>query len=237
LLLLVSLLGLGAVSCTAVVELTTADLDARLAQGDWLLEFYAPWCGYCRRLEPVFEEVADSLVVQGVNVARVDGSKYKAVGARFGVKGFPTILHVHNKEVRRHQGDRSKDSLTSFAVEGWKSQAEEFTSPLGTSPFSTSARALGTALEVAVYLQDRYDYVRETFKLSHPVLLGALAVAMIVIGSLWGMLLSYLIPPAMHKNPRGSPEYLAALQSAHAHGHAHTHGGVPCAGHGDLKAD
>ena len=234
-----------------------------------------------RRLEPVYEEVADSLVVQGINVARIDGSKFKgvrhleetihivasagqrtqawwrarigaklttwlvlvhaAVGARFGVQGFPTIMHVHNKEVRRHEGQRSKDALTSFALDGWKGQAEDLTSPIGTSPFSSSAKALGTALEFAVFLQvrvlfslslwvcpaallsslppslsadlpahrcicllllqDRYDYVRETYKLSHPFLLALLGLVMIIVGSLWGMLLSVLLPPGVVRLP------------------------------------
>jgi len=222
---------------SAVVELTSADLDSRLAQGTWLLEFYAPWCGYCRRLEPVYEEVADSLVVQGVNVARIDGSKFKAVGARFGVQGFPTIMHVHNKEVRRHEGQRSKDALMSFALDGWKRQAQDLSSPMGTSPFSSSAKALGTVLDFAVFLQDGYDYVRETYKLSHPFLLALLAVAMIVVGSLWGMLLSVLLPPGVRKAARGTPEYMAALQHSMAHGHAPTRGGVPWSGHGDKKQE
>jgi thiol-disulfide isomerase/thioredoxin len=62
-----------------VVELTSQGIDSQLSEGSWLLEFYAPWCGYCKRLEPVYEEVAKELKAgtSGVSAARIDGSKYK----------------------------------------------------------------------------------------------------------------------------------------------------------------
>jgi len=53
---------------------------------------YAPWCGYCKQLAPVYEQVA--LQLQGkVNVAKIDASEGdgRKVGTRFGIKGFPTI--------------------------------------------------------------------------------------------------------------------------------------------------
>lgn len=65
-----------------VRELTSSNLDETLSEGTWLLEFYAPWCGYCKRLEPIYEEVAAELLSgdSGVKVARVDGSAYKGGG-------------------------------------------------------------------------------------------------------------------------------------------------------------
>ena len=51
-------------------HLTQASTGA--TTGDWLVKFYAPWCGHCRKLEPIYEELATELK-DVVNVARVDG--------------------------------------------------------------------------------------------------------------------------------------------------------------------
>ena len=66
-----------------VMELSSQGFDSQLSEGSWLLEFYAPWCGYCKRLEPVYEEVAKELKAGGsdVSVARIDGSKYKGASS------------------------------------------------------------------------------------------------------------------------------------------------------------
>jgi thioredoxin-like negative regulator of GroEL len=50
------------------------------------VKFYAPWCGHCKKLEPIWEEVADEL--KGViNVARVDVMASRDLGTRFSIEG------------------------------------------------------------------------------------------------------------------------------------------------------
>jgi thiol-disulfide isomerase/thioredoxin len=96
-------------SGATVFELTPSEFDESLASGNWMVKFYAPWCGYCRRLEPTYEEVSAQLIDKNVKFAKVDASKYKgscfkqilriflfanvstALGIRFAVDGYPTI--------------------------------------------------------------------------------------------------------------------------------------------------
>jgi thiol-disulfide isomerase/thioredoxin len=60
---LVFLLGL-IIACTGnVVELSPHNLDALTLNGDdWMLEFYAPWCGHCKTLAPEYAKAAKTLV-------------------------------------------------------------------------------------------------------------------------------------------------------------------------------
>lgn len=56
------------------------------------IQFYAPWCGHCKKLEPVYEHVAAKLDGTGIAVAKVDATLYTDIAATYDVHGFPTIL-------------------------------------------------------------------------------------------------------------------------------------------------
>ena len=56
----------------------------------WFVEFYAPWCGHCKKLAPTWEKVAASL--KGVvNFGALDMTVDKEVGQPYKVTGFPTL--------------------------------------------------------------------------------------------------------------------------------------------------
>eukprot|EP01041_Mallomonas_annulata_P001948 gene1948-3775_t len=93
--------------------------------GDWMVEFYAPWCGHCRKLEPIWEEIATKLKGD-VNVAKVDVTMNGKLGKRFGIQGFPTILLFHKGKSYKYSGKRTAEQLTEFAKGGFKeSDGEE----------------------------------------------------------------------------------------------------------------
>jgi thiol-disulfide isomerase/thioredoxin len=62
-----------------VISLQSQGIDDTLSKGTWLLEFYAPWCGYCRQFEPVYEQIAKELKTSGsgVQVAKLNAAIYK----------------------------------------------------------------------------------------------------------------------------------------------------------------
>lgn len=84
----------------------------------WLVKFYAPWCHYCKQLEPVYMQVAQTLASEGsdVVVGRVDCTKWAAVSNAFPIRGFPTILFISGGSVVEYDGDRSKDDIVGFAA-------------------------------------------------------------------------------------------------------------------------
>lgn len=73
------------------MELSDKFLNIRKEGGHWLVMFYAPWCGHCKRLEPVWGHVAQSLHKTHIRVARVDCTRFSSVAKEFSVGGFPTI--------------------------------------------------------------------------------------------------------------------------------------------------
>ena len=78
-----------------VVELTTSNFG-KTSDGLWLLKFYAPWCGHCKKLAPTYERVATHFAEgkggSGVHVAKIDATGHPGLAARFDVKGHPTLL-------------------------------------------------------------------------------------------------------------------------------------------------
>ena len=56
----------------------------------WMVEFYAPWCGHCKNLEPEWNQAATKLKGQ-VKLGKVDATVESALAQRFGVSGYPTI--------------------------------------------------------------------------------------------------------------------------------------------------
>ncbi|CAG0888117.1 unnamed protein product [Darwinula stevensoni] len=102
------------VNGSRVIELTEKFLEIK-EDAPWLVKFYAPWCGHCRRLEPVFYQVAQALVGTEIKVGKLDCTRFTSVAQEFSIKGFPTIMFMKGKEVFTYSGDRSKDDILAFA--------------------------------------------------------------------------------------------------------------------------
>lgn len=98
-----------------VLELSDRFIDVR-HEGQWLVMFYAPWCGYCKRTEPIFALVAQALHSTNVRVGRLDCTRYPAAGKEFKVRGYPTIKFIKGNMEFTYNGDRAKDELVDYAL-------------------------------------------------------------------------------------------------------------------------
>jgi protein disulfide-isomerase A1 len=88
------------------------------ATKDVLLEFYAPWCGHCKKLAPIYDELGTALKTSNPNVviAKVDATA-NDINPKFAVKGFPTIkfFPANNKaQPIDYEGDRSLSDMNTF---------------------------------------------------------------------------------------------------------------------------
>ena len=89
-------------------------IDEGMTTGAWFVEFYAPWCGHCKKLAPAWEDLATALK-GSVNVANVDATIHRSIGKRFGIKGFPTLKFFKDGKMYSYKGGRDVGSLEAFA--------------------------------------------------------------------------------------------------------------------------
>lgn len=116
-------LAASATAKSAVIELLPTNFDKVVLNSGkpTLVEFFAPWCGHCKTLAPVYEDLAFSLeyAKDKVQIAKVDADAHRDLGKRFGVQGFPTLKWFDGKsnKPQDYKSGRDLDSLTDFIAE------------------------------------------------------------------------------------------------------------------------
>ncbi|XP_063779464.1 protein disulfide-isomerase TMX3 [Pseudophryne corroboree] len=83
----------------------------------WLVDFYAPWCGHCKKLEPVWNEVGIEMRKSGspVRVGKMDATIHSSIASEFGVRGFPTIKLLKGEMAYNYRGPRTKEDIVEFS--------------------------------------------------------------------------------------------------------------------------
>jgi protein disulfide-isomerase A6 len=107
---------------SAVLDLIPSNFDKVVLNSGkpTLVEFFAPWCGHCKNLAPIYEDLAQAFQFSDkVQIAKVDADAEKDLGHRFGVQGFPTLKFFDgkSKDPVDYNGGRDLDSLTAFITE------------------------------------------------------------------------------------------------------------------------
>ncbi|CAL9765927.1 unnamed protein product [Musa acuminata subsp. burmannicoides] len=103
-----------------VFVLTEANFEKEVGQDRGaLVEFYAPWCGHCKKLAPEYEKLGSSFKkAKSVLIGKVDCDEHKGLCSKYGVSGYPTIqwFPKGSLEPKRsvYEGPRTAESLAEF---------------------------------------------------------------------------------------------------------------------------
>ena len=93
------------------VELNNSNFDATIAEGVTMVDFWAPWCGPCRMVAPVIEELAEDFEGKAT-IAKVNTDEEQGIAVKYGIRSIPSILFFKDGEmVDQMVGAASKDAF------------------------------------------------------------------------------------------------------------------------------
>lgn len=99
-----------------VENLTEENFATAIASGAVLVDFWAGWCGPCRKQMPIIAETVADLP-EGVRIAKVNVDEQKALAQRYQIRGIPAwLLFKDGKEIKRVSGVQSKEDLLAMAA-------------------------------------------------------------------------------------------------------------------------
>jgi len=97
---------------STVIEVTMETFEAEVLNSDKkiLIDFYATWCGPCKKLSPIIEEVANEM--DSIKFVKIDVDAEEKLASQYGIHSIPTLVMIENgKEVTRSIGLISKDEV------------------------------------------------------------------------------------------------------------------------------
>jgi thioredoxin 1 len=97
-----------------VAHITDTEFQDTVAKGVTLVDFWAPWCGPCRMIAPILDELAGELKDKA-RIVKINVDENPQVASQFGVMSIPTLLLFKNgKKVDQRVGGQAKPQLKAF---------------------------------------------------------------------------------------------------------------------------
>ncbi|XP_041329894.1 thioredoxin-related transmembrane protein 4 isoform X2 [Pyrgilauda ruficollis] len=186
-------------------------------QGQWMLEFYAPWCPACQQIEATWESFARESERLGITVGKVDVTQEPGLSGRFFVTTLPTIYHANDGVFRRYRGSRTLEDLQGYILErkweavepvaGWK------------SPSSIMMHGMAGLFHFSGWIRQIHNYLTGTLGVHVWISYAIFILATLLIGLLLGLvlvLISDCLCPAKSKHSAEMPEAITKENAENA---------------------
>ena len=101
-----------------IVELTNENFESEVLKSDIpvLVDFWAPWCGPCKMMSPVVDEVSEE--IKNVKFCKLNTDESEEIAFRYKVMSIPTLMLFKNGEkVKQSVGAIPKDEVIKFVSE------------------------------------------------------------------------------------------------------------------------
>jgi thioredoxin 1 len=80
------------------IELNASNFDSTIKEGVTLVDFWAPWCGPCRMIAPVIEELAEDYDGKA-KICKVNTDEEQDIAIQYGIRSIPTLLFFKDGEL------------------------------------------------------------------------------------------------------------------------------------------
>lgn len=179
-----------------VQQLNEDNWDLMLT-GEWMIEFYAPWCPACKALEPIWEHLASLKKNLNINVGKIDVTDSPGLSGRFMVTALPTIFHVNDGIFRQYRSPRDEASLIEFVSKKTWTKVDPI--PSWKSPTSFHMSILSQFFKLSQVLRGIHNKLLEDIGLPTWGSYLIFAVATIILGAILGLfivcLIDFIYPP------------------------------------------
>ncbi|KAJ9560303.1 hypothetical protein OSB04_005463 [Centaurea solstitialis] len=133
-----------------VLELDESNFDSAISSFDYIfVDFYAPWCGHCKRLSPELDKAAPMLsgLTKPIVIAKVNADKYSRLASKYEIDGFPTLKVFMHGVPTEYNGPRKSDLLVRYLR---KFVAPDVTVLESDSAITEFVEAAGTAFPIFI---------------------------------------------------------------------------------------
>jgi len=123
-----------------VIDLTDANFDSEVNRHDFILvEFFAPWCGHCKKLAPEYEKAATRLKREDppIPLAKMDCTANQDTCSKHGVSGYPTLKMFRSGAASDYNGPRQEDGIVKFILKQAAPAYKELNTPEALEKFLT----------------------------------------------------------------------------------------------------
>jgi len=179
-----------AVSSASLVRVNE-ETWTKLLQGEWMVEFHAPWCPACKDLQKAWNAFADWSKDLNIQVAEVDVTQNPGLSGRFLVTALPTIYHVKDGVFRVYTGPRDKNDFITFVEEKRWSMVDPV--PSWKHPNSAQMGVVAVFFKLSMAVRDLHNHLVEEKGIPSWASYGLFAGVTLALGCVLGFFIVCII--------------------------------------------